>query len=107
MTTHNPTNTFKDTLSHLTFTYCVQNNIKIICAQSSGNTASSFIRYAAHTEVKLILFYLRTNSYKIDPSMVTKNVTLIEVEGSEPELKTILDQFSKASGIPIMPNLEL
>jgi hypothetical protein len=50
---------------------------------------------------------LKANSYKIDPQTVTDNVTLIELEGLEPELKTALDYFSKTSGIPILPNLEL
>ena len=55
----------------------------------------------------MILFYPLRNSYKIDPQHVSKYVTLVEVDATEPELKAILAQFSKVSGIPIMPNLDL
>lgn len=90
MTTNNPSNTFKDTLGCVTFAHCVQNGIKMFCAQSSGNTAMSFIKYAAHTGVKMILFYPLKNQYKIDPKDVGDNVTLIEIDATEPELKKIL-----------------
>ena len=67
----------------------------------------SFITYAAHTNVKMILFYPLRNSYKLDPKKVSKNVTLIEVDAPETKLKEILAKFSKLTGIPIMPNLDL
>lgn len=55
----------------------------------------------------MILFYPSANSYKIDPEHVSKYVTLVEVDASEKELKEILSLFSNATGIPIMPNLDL
>lgn len=66
-TTQSPSNTFKDVMGCVTFATAMWKGIKVFCAQSSGNTASSFIKYAGHTGVKMILFYPRLNSYKIDP----------------------------------------
>lgn len=55
----------------------------------------------------MILFYPLKNSYKINQKKVTKNVTLIEVDAPETKLKEILARFSKLTGIPIMPNLDI
>lgn len=76
-TTQSPSNTFKDVMGCVTFATAMQKGIKVFCAQSSGNTASSFIKYAGHTGVKMILFYPRLNSYKIDPKYVSENVVLV------------------------------
>lgn len=108
MTTLNPSATFKDFLGCLTFAYCLQNNISCICAQSSGNTAMSFIHYARkNPNIKLIQFYLTANSYKINPAVIPDNVTLVEVNSTESEMKCLLKRFSEITDIPIMPNSQL
>ena len=108
MTTKNPSGTFKDFLGCLTFAYCLQNGIDCICAQSSGNTAMSLIHYARkNPSIKLIQFYLKENSYKINSKFVPDNVILIEINSSEAEMKRILKRFSDLTNIPIMPNFNI
>jgi hypothetical protein len=108
MTTLNPSATFKDFIACLTYSYCLQNNINLICAQSSGNTAMSLIHYARkNPSIKLIQFYITKNSYKINSTFVPDNVTLVEVNSTEAEMKRILKRFSELSGIISMPNYDL
>jgi alkylation response protein AidB-like acyl-CoA dehydrogenase len=108
MTTMSPSRTFKDFLGCITFAHCLKNNIKCICAQSSGNTAMSLIHYARkNPSIKLIQFYLTRNSYKINSTFVPDNVTLVEVNSTEAEMKRILKRFVDLTNIPNMPNLSI
>jgi threonine synthase len=106
MTTGNPSGTFKDTLACLTLAHCLQNNIKAFCFSSSGNTGVSFAKYANHVGVKAILFYPKTSTYKLDHASFGKNVTAVEVNGTELQVKDVLARFSKVSGLPILPTLQ-
>jgi len=106
MTTGNPSGTFKDTLACLTLANCLHNNIKAFCFSSSGNTGVSFAKYANHVGVKAILFYPKSSNYKLDHPSFGKNVTSVEVDGTEMEVKDILARFSKISTLPVMPTLQ-
>jgi threonine synthase len=106
MTTGNPSGTFKDTLACLTLAYCLHNNIKAFCFSSSGNTGVSFAKYANHVGVKAILFYPKSSAYKLDQASFGENVSAVEVDGTEMQVKDILGRFSKISGLPILPTLQ-
>jgi len=102
----NPTSTFKDIMGCVTIAHCLQNNIKTFCYQSSGNTAMSFARYANHVGIKTVLFYPKKNAYKIDETFLGKNVTTVEFDGSEVDLKGTFARFSKLTGIPVYPSFQ-
>jgi threonine synthase len=74
----------------VTFASALQQGIPVFCAQSSGNTAMSFIKYSAHTGVKMVLFYPLKNAYKIDCTHVSDSIILVQVDATEAELKKIL-----------------
>ena len=82
-TSLNPSGTFKDPMICQMMAETIQQGIKRICVQSSGNTATSVLKYAAKTGIEVVLFYLKSNNYKLDPSLVPDNVFLIEVDGTE------------------------
>jgi threonine synthase len=94
MTTASPSNTFKDVMACVTFASAMEQGIKAFCCQSSGNTAMSFIKYANHTGMKMILFYPLKNAYKIDAVHISENITLIQLDATEAELKKTLAHFS-------------
>lgn len=105
MTTMNPTQTFKDYIGCLTLAYCLQNNINCFCLQSSGNTAVSIIHYGRQTpHIKIIVFYMEKNAYKIDSHNLPKNVILVQVNGTEKVMRQIVKRFSDLTNIPILPN---
>jgi len=81
----------------------IQQGIPRICVQSSGNTATSVLKYAKKTGLEVVLFYLNSNNYKLDPSLVPENVFLIEVVGTEKQLKANLAKFSELSQVPVRP----
>ena len=105
MTTMNPTQTFKDYIGCLTLAYCLQNNISCFCLQSSGNTAMSVIHYARQTpQVKIIVFYMEKNAYKIDSHNLPQNITLVQVNSTEKVMRQIVKRFSDLTNIMILPN---
>lgn len=105
MTTMNPTQTFKDYIGCLTLAYCLQNNINCFCVQSSGNTAMSIIHYGRQTpQIKIIVFYMDKNAYKIDADDLPTNVTLVQVNSTEKKMRQIVKRFSDLTNIPILPN---
>jgi len=85
---------------------CLQEGTSRIAVQSSGNTATSVLKYAARTGIQVVLFFLNTNEFKLDPARVPENVFLIEVKGTEKNLKENLARFSQAANIPVRPRLE-
>jgi len=87
--------------------YCLKNNIKRFCAQSSGNTATALLKYSKHTGIEVVLFYLAANEFKLDPALVPSNVVCVEIIGTEKDLKSNLAKFSEVSGLPILPSLDI
>lgn len=107
MSSWSATGTFKDWVAAVVVAYAYQQGIHSFVSQSSGNTANALHRYCQEFGLDATILYPKASRYKIrhlDPSEL---VRLVEVDGSEPEVKAATRQLAGATEKLWLPSLPL
>lgn len=102
------TGSFKSTVACVTMAACIGLGIKRFVTQSSGNTANALARYAAAANVQVLILYPASSRYKIEPDLSNSSyVQFVEFEGTEDQLKALIQSYSNTTGIPWLPTEDM
>ena len=108
LSTGSPTGTFKDWLACFCIAQCLQNGIKEIVTQTSGNTGNALAYYAGLAGVKVHAIFPSANRYKIQPDVVESRrcCRFLEFDGDEPEQKVLVKDLAQRLGLSWFPTLD-
>ena len=102
------TGSFKSVVACVTMAACTGRGIQRFVTQSSGNTANALARYAAAANVKVLILYPASSRYKIEPDLSNSPyVQFVEFEGTEDQLKALIQNYSNTTGIPWLPTEDM
>ena len=106
LSTLSTTGTFKDWVACVAVAASVARGHDAILAQSSGNTANALARYASNAGIRCVILYPPTSRRRLYPQLAdVPGVDFVEVDAPEHEIKQILRDYSRRSGIPAIPAL--